>query len=45
LRVYVIRHGDGQTLSKFQIAEAYLEYNAAKPRAAAHVIRFVHERL
>jgi hypothetical protein len=44
-RVYVIRHGDGQTLSKLQVAEVYLEYNSAKPREAAYVIRFVHERL
>ena len=44
-QIYIIRHGDGQTLSRFQIAEVYLEYNAAKPTEAFYGIRFIHETL
>jgi hypothetical protein len=44
-QVYIIRHGDGQTLSKFQIAEVYLEYNAAKPTEAYYAVRFIRETL
>lgn len=43
-QVYVILHGDGQTHSKIQFSEVYLEYNNAKPDEAFYFARLVHEK-